>query len=233
MKRTTKSILSLALIFSLSIPVTSHAAAVTEINNQNDLISHLQDKYEDINLKEVESVPENVTPKKFDTWEEAYLWIDQIEQEYAANEKNDSLMTINSVSTVDLHDGFVSTGQEGSVSFTNMPTSTGSTNIYTTYAIPGLSGQTIQVKHFVSYSNKAMTSSSRNLDVSGIGIANVTTRYSAQEQYGIPQFGINYYSVWVGDCGYFVDVAGVTLGFTKSIELTACLVNHVYSGSGV
>lgn len=225
MKRIVKIILSLSLVLSLFASTTAFAEDNT-ISDANEFTSIVNDQY-GVNAEIKESVPENVVPKEFDTWEEALAWIGQVEAEIDANNsKVNALMSTSSSFTNILNDGFEFTGDVGSVKYSSMPTNaSGTLQKSNTYSVPGTSAQTVKATYYFEYSKLAVTSSSASASISGVGISTYSTTYSQLQKVGSSPI-YNYYHVLKGNVGYFISVAGQVIGFSDVLELDYCIYNY-------
>ena len=112
--------------------------------------------------------------------------------------------------------------QVGWVSYSSMPSGTGSTKKYNSYDVPGLTAQTVDATHYFEYSNKKVTKCTGSAKIGGLGLATFKTTYAELEKYGNGSV-YNYYSVVKGDLGYYISVGGVNVGIYEDLELTYCL----------
>ena len=101
--------------------------------------------------------------------------------------------------------------QVGWVSYSSMPSGTGSTKKYNSYDVPGLTAQTVDATHYFEYSNKKVTKCTGSAKIGGLGLATFKTTYAELEKYGNGSV-YNYYSVVKGDLGYYISVGGVNVG---------------------
>ena len=86
------------------------------VNEMEDSVS-----YDGFEIKVVDSIPENVIPKSFNTWEEATDWVNALGNEFESRQR--SMYR----GAGELNDGFEYTGDVGWVSYSSMPSGTGST----------------------------------------------------------------------------------------------------------
>lgn len=177
-------------------------------------------EYNGYRVEVAETLPENVIPKEFDTWEEAKIWINNLR---AASDSR-QIMTLASPGALD--DGFLLTGDLGGAMYERIPSGTGTCKRFYDYEVGGLSAQTIESSHYFEYSNKKVTKCTSSANISGFGLCTWRTTYSELEKYGNGST-YNYYSVLKGDLGYFITVGGVNVGLYEEIELTYCLYNFI------
>lgn len=203
-------------------PITASAKGNEPVKNVDTFINETQKNGMDTKI--VESVPNNVIPKEFETWEEALVWIKQLDVEIEnENQNNKATFSTNSTPGL-LHDGFEMIGQYGSCGYTSMPSYSGSTSKYNSYNIPGASAQTVNAAYYFLFSNSVITSSSASASISGVGLATYDVTYNALEQYG-PFYAPNFYRIIRGTMGYYLNIGGVNIGYYKSLELDYCLWN--------
>lgn len=192
---------------------TTDAEVVAAVNEMEASVS-----YDGFEIKVVDSIPENVIPKSFNTWEEATDWVNALGNEFESRQR--SMYR----GAGELNDGFEYTGDVGWVSYSSMPSGTGSTKKYNSYDVPGLTAQTVDATHYFEYSNKKVTKCTGSAKIGGLGLATFKTTYAELEKYGNGSV-YNYYSVVKGDLGYYISVGGVNVGIYEDLELTYCLYN--------
>lgn len=182
-------------------------------------------KYKDFEITIVQEYPENVKPMVFNSWEEASAWVNNLGKKLV-EEKTENLK-LSRINESMLGDGYTSNADIGGVKTSKMPSGEGTRKYYFDYDVPGISAQTVESAHYFEYNNKIVTKCSSSANISGIGLATFTITQQALERYG--DFSpYNYYSVLIGDLGYYIMVNGVKVGVYDSLELTYCLANQTY-----
>lgn len=225
MKLFLRVVICLALLTSTCTPLGAYAKVTSNVDT---IINEAEIKY-GIDLKVVKTLPDNVTSKKFDTWDEAFAWLNQINTEIKnQNSKVDSryLMYTTSSTPGLLHDGFEIIGEIGSCGYAAMPTGTGSVRKYNSYSVPGASAQTVDANYYFEFRDKTVTTVTGDANISGIGLATYSVTYNELEQYG-PFFAPNFYKIIRGNLGYYITVGGVNIGYYQVLELDYCLYNSV------
>lgn len=221
MKKILKITSCIVLVTFLFTPVTVSAENTTKIINSSQFISKAEATC-DMDVEIVDSVPNNVISKKFDTWEEALIWIEQLDAEV---EKTEKTPLVTSFSTPGLlNDGFEMIGDYGWCAYSSMPSGTGSVRKYNSFNVPGASAQTVNASYYFNYGNGKVTNSSGAATISGLGLATFSINYNNLEQYGA-FFSPNYYHIIRGNLGYYINVNGVDIGVYKLLELDYCLWN--------
>lgn len=177
-----------------------------EINNVDDFMN--TELAKEFNAEKLDKTPKNVEVANFDTWTEAYEYLENIEVESEKIEKE-------SKEYLERTGKAVPTGVDR---FVVKPVSrpTGSTTKTYTVSldVPGLSAQDVVSEHTISFRDKKIVSSNRGSYITGLGLANWSPYYSGLENYNTTED-----SVVKGKCGYFISVGGVQVGVSKKWAL--------------
>lgn len=220
MKRLVSFGLSLVMVFSLAVPVLA-----VDTKAEADTIEKISAEIDTsrFTVEYVDEVPSDVTPLKFDNWEDAANWINGLNQIKTFNvNEQDGVSTHDLITSLWPDENYDFKGDVGSLTFSWIPDGAGSHSGTMEYEVPGLSAQKVTAKHYFEYSNGRVTDWSVYTDISGLGLATYSRTYEKLERHDVSGWR-RYFGVCVGNLGYYLEISGVPVGVYEALELTYVL----------
>lgn len=217
MKKKLISTIVCAMMVCTSMPAITHASIidteagqVTTVSTVNELLE--SDLASNMNIELVDEIPSDVQALEFETWEEAYNFINEKHQEVVESNATTNFKTARAFS---LPNWTAPTTDKATCRLFYI-SGTGSKEVTVEFAIPGFSAQTVTTNHYVEYTNQKINNHSRGSYISGIGLCNWAQTYS-----GLQRENKWAKSIVRGKIGYFISVNGQSIGITETLELQA------------